>query len=86
MEELIKEFPGKYTLDTYLISEIFDKALKEKSSIKEAVKALLEKVYGKMSARIDHAPLIPRVIGRWAFKLANQEKTGSGLYLWLVST
>ena len=31
METLIKEFPGKYELDAYLISEIFDKALKEKS-------------------------------------------------------
>ena len=53
METLIKEFPGKYELDTYLISEIFDKALKEKSSIKEAVKALLEKVYGENNIIFD---------------------------------
>ena len=53
MEELIKEFPGKYELDTYLISEIFDKALKEKKNIKEAVKALLEKVYGENNIIFD---------------------------------
>jgi long-chain acyl-CoA synthetase len=42
-------------------------------TIMVVVPRLLEKVYGKMASKIEHAPFLARTIGRWAFKLANKD-------------
>lgn len=40
------------------------------------VPRLLEKVYAKMVANVEHSGLLKRTIGHWAFSLANNEEEG----------
>lgn len=45
-----------------------------KPTIMVVVPRLLEKVYAKMIANLQHSPHLKRAIGQWAFDLANQEE------------
>lgn len=45
-----------------------------KPTIMVVVPRLLEKVYAKMIANLQHSPYLKRTIGQWAFTLANQEQ------------
>jgi long-chain acyl-CoA synthetase len=45
-----------------------------KPTILVVVPRLLEKVYAKMIANLQHSPYLKKTIGQWAFDLANQEE------------